>query len=76
MASVPISFDYKGKHFEGELSQVYGAQVWHLMIDSRYYGMLMYTTQWVFHNPKNEMKELVGVFGEHVMDHNNKSASC
>ena len=68
MNNIPVSFDYKGMHYEGELSQVHGAgaQVWHLIIDNYYYGMLMYTTQWVFHSPKNEMKELAEFFGEQV----------
>ena len=68
MNNISVSFDYKGKHYDGELSEVpgAGAQVWHLMIDNYYKGMLMYTTQWVFHNQKGEMKELAEFFGEQV----------
>jgi hypothetical protein len=31
-----------------------------------YYGRLMYTDKWVFHNNKNEMEELAELFGEQV----------
>jgi len=68
MQHIPVSFEYNGKQYQGQLQQVFGggAQVWHLMINKYYYGMLMYTDKWVFHNPKNEMKDLAEFFGEHV----------
>ena len=68
MQNIPISFDYKGKHYEGFLSKVRGAgaNVWHLMINNYYYGMLMYVDTWVFHSNSNEMKELAGFFGKTV----------
>ena len=68
MDHIPVSFDYKGKHYEGELSQVNGAgaHVYHLKIDRRFYGSLIYTTKWVFHNQKDEMKEFAKYFGNCV----------
>lgn len=77
MQYIPVTFKYKGEHYKGELHQVFGggADVWHLMINNYYYGMLMYTDKWVFHNPNNDMKELAEFFGKHVTDHKNKLAS-
>ena len=69
MDGIPVSFDYKEKHYEGKLSQVHGAgaQVWHLMINNNYYGMLMYTDKWVFHSNSGEMGDLAELFGNQVM---------
>jgi hypothetical protein len=64
----PISFDYKGKHYEGKLQPVNGAgtNVWHLSINNYYYGKLRYIDKWVFHSNSNEMNDLADLFGKHV----------
>jgi len=69
MQHIPISFDYKDKHYDGELHKILGAgaNVWHLMINNYYYGMLMYTNKWVFHSNSNEMKKLADLFGDQVI---------
>ena len=68
MQKIPVSFDYKGKHYNGTLDEVNGggANMWHLTINKYHYGSLMYTDKWVFHSNKNEMKELAELFGEQV----------
>ena len=73
---VPISFEYKNKHYQGTLQQVFstGAKVWHLIIDNYYRGRLSYTNIWLFHNPKDEMKELAEFFGEHVSKSNEEKS--
>ena len=72
MQKIPISFEYKNKLYQGTLQQVFGAgaNVWHLMIDNYYRRSLSYTKTWVFHNPKDEMKELAEFFGEQVRKSN------
>lgn len=42
---VPISIDYKDKHYKGWFSPVNGAvaNVWYLYVDKFYYGRLMIT---------------------------------
>ena len=72
MQKVPISFEYKNKRYQGTLQQVFGAgaNVWHLMIDNYYRGRLSYTNTWVFHNQKDDMKELAEFFGEYVSKSN------
>ena len=76
MQKVPISFEYKNKLYQRTLQQVFGAgaKVWHLMIDNYYRGSLSYTNKWVFHNPKDEMKELAEYFGEHVSKPNKQNS--
>lgn len=66
---IPLSFQYKGKNYNAILSKVPGAgglNIWHLTVNNFYWGALSYTDKWVFHNPKNEMKELADFFGSHV----------
>ncbi len=69
MDHIPISFDYKGKHYSGSLDEVSGvaAKVWYLMIDKYYYGRLMFIDKWAFHGDKNEMEDIADFFGEYVM---------
>lgn len=45
MPDIPISFDYKGKRYEGYLSEVSGAaaKTWHIMINKRYIGQVFIT---------------------------------
>lgn len=40
---IPVSFDYKGKYYEGILSDVSGAaaKMWHLTINRYYRGQLL-----------------------------------
>lgn len=68
MQEIPISFEYKNKHYQGTLRQVFGAgaNVWHLMINNYYRGSLSYTNKWIFHNSKDEMKELAEFFGKQI----------
>jgi len=68
MQHIPISFDYKERHYDGYFQQVRGAgaNVWYLMVNNCYSGTLMYTDKWVFHCNSNEMKELAELFGERV----------
>ena len=69
MQRISISFDNKGKHYDGFLDEVHGAgnKVWYLMIDRYYYGRLMFTDQWIFHSNKNDMEDLAELFGEQIM---------
>jgi len=69
MDGIPISFDYKGKHYEGKLTPVHGAgaKVWYLMINNYYHGRLMYIDKWVFHSNSGEMTDLAELFGNQVM---------
>ena len=68
MQKIPVSFKNKNKLYQGTLQQVFGpgANVRHLMINNYYRGSLSYTNKWLFHNPKEEMKELAEFFGEYV----------
>jgi hypothetical protein len=53
MTKIPISFDYKDKHYDGTLDEVSGAgaNVWHLMINNYYKGKLMMVSdKLVFHS--------------------------
>jgi hypothetical protein len=52
MKKIPIQFDYKGKHYEGYFSEIFGVgtNTWHLMIDNFYKGQLLHTNNgWAFH---------------------------
>jgi hypothetical protein len=68
MYGIPVSFDYKEKHYEGKLTSVHGAvvNVWHLMINNYYYGRLMYTDKWVSHSTSNEMRDLADLLSDTV----------
>jgi hypothetical protein len=68
MDNIPISFDYKEKHYDGYFQPVHGAgaNVWHLIINNYYYGTLTYTDKWVFNSNNNKMKELADFFGKQV----------
>jgi hypothetical protein len=69
MKKIPIQFDYNGKHYEGDFSEVSGAAAksWHLMVDNYYKGQLIFseTYGWAFHNNKDEMKDMAEYFGEY-----------
>jgi hypothetical protein len=70
MTEIPISFDYKGKHYDGFLSEVAGAgaNVWHLMINNYYYGKLMMVNdKFVFHSNSGEMQDLAELFGQQII---------
>jgi len=66
---IPISFDYKGKHYDGTLEEVHGAgaKVWHLTIDGYCCGQLMHIDKFVFHSNIGKFKELADLFGNHIM---------
>jgi hypothetical protein len=44
MNDIPISFDYRGKHYDGYLSEVSGAggQTWFLNINKYHRGQLLF----------------------------------
>lgn len=65
----PISFDYKGKHYEGTLSEVKGAgtKTWHLTINGYHRGQLLLLDRgWAFFSNSREFEELADYFGEAV----------
>lgn len=70
LQEIPITFDYKGKHCEGTLSEVHGAGatgVFHLMINNFYRGQLINTQKgWAFYSNSGEMADLSNFFGEQV----------
>jgi hypothetical protein len=66
---IPITFDYKGKTYSGELGQVMGAgstATYHLMINRRYCGSLRlsaFDNRWVFDGHNGMFEELAEHFG-------------
>lgn len=67
---IPISFDYKGKHYEGTFSEVSGAaaKMWHLTINGYHCGQLLLLERgWVFFSNSGEFEELADYFGDIVM---------
>lgn len=44
MDKIPVSFEYKGKHYKGTLEEVNGGGggMWHLTIDRYYCGQMNY----------------------------------
>ena len=70
MKKIPIQFDYKGKHYEGRFSEVFGAAAnsWHLMIDNFYKGQLIHSVNngFTFHSNSGEMKDMAEYFGEQI----------
>lgn len=68
MKDIPISFDYKGKHYAGFFAPVHGAGAkgWYLMIDNFYRGRLSFTDKWIFTSQTGEMEDLTDFFGEYV----------
>lgn len=72
MNHIPISFDYKGKHYNATLEEVIGAgdQTWHLMIDKYYNGKLIFypkDQRWYFRSQTGEFEELSDFFGEYLI---------
>ena len=70
MKKIPIEFDYKGNHYKGHFTEVFGggAKTWHLMIDNFYKGQLRHSENgWVFHSNSGEMKCIAEYFGEQIM---------
>jgi hypothetical protein len=71
MEDIPVSFDYKGKHYEGFLSEVTGGggSTWHLMIDKYYCGALHWTPYrgfW-FSSQTGEFEDIADYFSEVVI---------
>ena len=70
MTKIPISFDYKGKHYDGYFGEVFGAgrKMWHLMINNYYYGQLLFVNEkFVFYSNSGEMQDLAEKFCEQIM---------
>lgn len=69
MNDVPITFEYKGKIYKGFFSAVSGggANVWHLMINNYYYGVLVLTEKygWKFHG--NAFEDMGEYFGNYMV---------
>lgn len=73
--TIPVSFQFKGNRFAGELSSVHGGgvHVYHLMIDNYYYGRLRYVHgEWVFDSNKGSegWESLADLLGELVLKAN------
>jgi hypothetical protein len=70
---IPVSFEYEGKQYQGFLNAVSGSGVtgthWHLMIGSRYWGQLVFTTGFGFRfaSNKEDMEHLSDYFGDVVI---------
>ena len=66
---IPVSFEYKGKHYQGTFSDVSGAaaKMWHLTIN-RYHRrqLLLLERGWAFFSNSGEFQELAEYFGEVV----------
>ena len=70
MASeIPVSFDYKGKHYKGHFNEMLGATSWHLMINNYFCGQLIYHKDYGFHfySNKPRFEDLSDYFGELIM---------
>lgn len=72
MADIPVSFDYKGKHYSGFLSEVTGGggSVWHLMINRFYWGQLHYypsRDEFRFTSQTREFEDISDFFGEVII---------
>ena len=68
MDHIPVSFDYKGKHYSGSLDEVAGAgaMVWHLMIGNYYRGRFTYMDKWIFFSNDKMFEDMADYFGEVV----------
>jgi hypothetical protein len=71
---IQVSFDFKGKHYDGHLSAVHGGGVhhYHLMIENYYYGRLRFLEgEWVFDTNRGSAgwETLADFFGNAVAAH-------
>jgi hypothetical protein len=70
MDKIPVSFEYKGKHYTGYFDAVSGAagKLWYLTLNGFHWGQLIYTENfgWRFENNKGTMKELTDYFADVV----------
>jgi hypothetical protein len=65
--NVPISFQYGQKLYSGTFHIVCGTgheYVWHLYLNSFYYGNLQYTDRWVFSG--SDFQCLADFFGDYL----------
>lgn len=69
MVEIPISFDYKGKHYKGHFSEMTGCTLWHLIIDKYFNGQLVYSKNFgfKFYSNSGEFMELSELFGEFII---------
>jgi hypothetical protein len=72
MDKIPITFEYKGKSYQGTFEAVHGgggANIWHLTIGNYYCGRLRLndTEGWTFDENSFGAKELTDYFAAVVM---------
>lgn len=67
---IPVSFDYKGKHYEGSLDEVNGSggRTWFLNINKYHRGQLLFVNdKFVFYGSDKMFEDLAEFFGEIIM---------
>jgi hypothetical protein len=70
MNKIPVAFKLGGKEYSGTLDEVAGAgaDVWHLMVDSYYWGRLRKAGEvWYFDESKPAVSHLVDHFAAVVI---------
>jgi len=68
MNKIPISFDYKGQHYEGHFNEMLGKTHWHLMINNFYCGALLFTQRgFAFHSNSGQFEDMVDEFADLIM---------
>jgi hypothetical protein len=71
MIHIPIKFEYEGKIFSGYFASTQGSggNVWQLLIDKYFYGILVINDQWVFHGNKlgEKFSELADFLGDYLI---------
>jgi hypothetical protein len=70
MDKIPVSFEYKDKHYAGHFEAVNGAaaKLWHLTVNRFHWGQLFITQnfEWRFENNEGSLKELTDYFADVV----------
>ncbi|RYD54052.1 MAG: hypothetical protein EOP56_19640 [Sphingobacteriales bacterium] len=66
--SIPITFEFEGREYRGELVEVTaGGSYWQLLIDRYFYGDLMYSAKgWAFYSPKDRFPGMADYFGDYL----------